>query len=304
LTWNAAENATSYTIYNGDDIVATSVTETSYMIEGLDANTTYCFTVTAVNEEVGSTTEDPYNGYEYVDLGLPSGLKWATCNIGASEPEECGNYYAWGETITKNQYNEQTSLVWGQRLDDISGNPQYDAASANWGGKWRMPTKDEMEELLTECDWEQTTMNDVVGYKFASKTNDNYIFLPSAGIYSDTNIASVGETLFYWSSTSEWEDLAGYARTYLLNDFLSMMFGPIHVSQIIMGHAGLSVRPCFPESWDKITARRQYRGNMLYFTYFNNNTGKMTLTVDGKEIEGNLIPLFDDNKDHEIIVNM
>ena len=243
LTWNAAENTTSYTIYNGDDIVATSVTETSYMIEGLDANTTYCFTVTAVNEEVSSTTEDPYNGYEYVDLGLPSGLKWATCNIGASEPEECGNYYAWGETITKNQYNEQTSLVWGKRLDDISGNPQYDAASANWGGKWRMPTKDEMEELLTECNWEQTTMNDVVGYKFASKTNDNYIFLPSAGMYSDTNIASVGETLFYWSSTSEWEDLAGYARTYLLNDFLSMMFGPIHVSQIIMGHTGLSVRP-------------------------------------------------------------
>ena len=243
LTWNAAENALSYNIYQGEDVVATSVTETSYMVEGLEAGTNYCFTVTAVNEEVSSTTEDPYNGYEYVDLGLPSGLKWATCNIGASEPEECGNYYAWGETITKNQYNEQTSLVWGQRLDDISGNPQYDAASANWGGKWRMPTKDEMEELLTECNWEQTTMNDVVGYKFASKTNDNYIFLPSAGMYSVTNIASVGVTLSYWSSTSEWEDLAGYAQTYLLNDFMSEIFGPIRVSQIIKGHTGLPVRP-------------------------------------------------------------
>ena len=85
-----------------------------------------------------------------------------------------------------------------------------------------------------------------------------------------------------WGLRSYYEGILGLVRTY----------------------AGLSVRPCFPESWDKITARRQYRGNMLYFTYINNNTGKMTLTVDGKEIEGNLIPLFDDNKDHEIIVNM
>ncbi len=94
--------------------------------------------------------EDPINpdgsdgkpeGHEYVDLGLS--VKWATCNVGATKPEEYGNYYAWGETATKSEYTEDNSLTYGKQMRDISGNAQYDAATANWGGTWRMPTNDE-----------------------------------------------------------------------------------------------------------------------------------------------------------------
>uniref|UniRef100_UPI0025B2398C PEGA domain-containing protein n=2 Tax=uncultured Muribaculum sp. TaxID=1918613 RepID=UPI0025B2398C len=88
-----------------------------------------------------STTGNTINGHEYVDLGLS--VKWAACNVGASSPEDYGNYYAWGETATKAEYTESNSKTYGKTMGDISGNPQYDAARANWGGTWRLPTKAE-----------------------------------------------------------------------------------------------------------------------------------------------------------------
>ena len=94
------------------------------------------------------------DGHEYVDLGLPSGLKWATCNVGASKPEDFGNYYAWGETSPKDEYTEDNCSTYEKQINDISGNAQYDAARANWGGKWRLPTKSEMQELRYKCTWE------------------------------------------------------------------------------------------------------------------------------------------------------
>ncbi len=113
------------------------------------------------------------NGHEYVDLGLPSGLKWATCNVGAKNPEDYGNYYTWSETST---------------------------AAANWGGTWRRPAKSELEELVNKCTWKWTTQNGVNGYKVTGPNGDS-IFLPAAGYRNGSSLYNVGSRGRYWSST-------------------------------------------------------------------------------------------------------
>ena len=125
------------------------------------------------------------DGHEYVDLGLPSGLKWATCNIGARAPEASGDYFAWGEIKTKKSFSESGSLTYGKKKYsiEIAGNSQLDAARANWGGSWRMPTKYECQELIDKCKWELVTVNcvnGVNGYKVTGP-NGNNIFLPATG---------------------------------------------------------------------------------------------------------------------------
>ena len=141
------------------------------------------------------------NGHEYVDLGLPSGLLWATCNVGATSPEEYGDYFAWGETSTKSEYTQANSLTYGKSLNDISGNPQYDAATANWGEGWRMPTTDEQKELMFNCNLELTSINGVDGWKLTSNKNDNYIFLPLTGEISEELLTDEGVYGHFWSST-------------------------------------------------------------------------------------------------------
>ncbi|MBQ3576658.1 MAG: hypothetical protein IJA28_04490, partial [Coprobacter sp.] len=142
-----------------------------------------------------------YNGHEYIDLGLPSGIKWATCNVGATTPEEYGDYFAWGETEPKDFYNWNTYKHCVENGDYYSVNSycpnsdigvednrtildaEDDAASANWGGSWRMPTKKEQEELLNNCIWSPPSQNGKSGYKIISKINGNSIFLPAAGFF-------------------------------------------------------------------------------------------------------------------------
>lgn len=160
------------------------------------------------------------NGHEYVDLGLPSGLKWATCNVGANKPEEYGDYFAWGETDAKQEYiienyknvrviRKKVFLGIGEKEKleyiigfDISGNPQYDVARKNWGGSWRMPTNDEMQELVDYCEWEWTEVNGVKGSNVTGP-NGNSIFLPAAGgdPYGSSILYYAGENGAYWSST-------------------------------------------------------------------------------------------------------
>lgn len=151
------------------------------------------------------------NGHKYVDLGLPSGLKWATCNVGANNPwENVGCYYAWGETEEKSNYDWSWSTYkwcngssdnmtkyctdsdWGRVDNKTVLDPQDDVAHVKWGGSWRMPTKAELDELCYNCTWTWTTQNEVNGYKVTGP-NGNSIFLPAAG--SD---AVEG---FYWSSS-------------------------------------------------------------------------------------------------------
>ena len=155
-----------------------------------------------------------------VDLGLPSGLKWASYNIGATRPEEYGDYYAWGETAPKADYSwatykhakgvsdkltkycTNTSYGYNGFTDDKTTlEPKDDAAHVNWGGAWRMPTDAEWTELRTQCTWTWTTQNGVNGYLVASKTNNNSIFLPAAG-YRDygTDLNYAGSHGGYWSS--------------------------------------------------------------------------------------------------------
>lgn len=153
------------------------------------------------NETTDSeTTEDTidYNGYEAVDLGLS--VKWATMNVGAESPEDYGNYYAWGEIETKSTYTSSNSVTYGVDMDDISGNAEYDAATANWGGSWRIPTSDELNELVDECTWEWTTLNDINGYLVTGE-NDNSIFLPAAGCRYGSSLNHVGSDGYYLSST-------------------------------------------------------------------------------------------------------
>jgi len=167
----------------------------------------------AENEEESVSEPTGYHkDHGYVDLGLPSGLKWATCNVGASRPGDYGNYYAWGEMSTKEEYwrsNSDSYESSDSKWNNIGGNSRYDAATANWGGYWRMPTKEDFEELLRECTWEWTTLNGHNGYKVIGP-NGNSIFLPAAGWRYGTDEGRVGSGGYYWSSTPD-ESYANYA---------------------------------------------------------------------------------------------
>ncbi|MEE0921210.1 MAG: hypothetical protein U0L47_01810 [Paludibacteraceae bacterium] len=154
------------------------------------------------------------NGYEYVDLGLS--VKWATCNVGATKPEEYGDYFAWGETQPKStynwstykwcngSYNTQTKYNTNSSYGTVDNKTQLelsdDAARANWGGSWRMPTSAEQNELRNNCTWTWTTQNGVYGYKVTSKKNGNSIFLPAAGYRLDSSLNDAGSG-GYWSSS-------------------------------------------------------------------------------------------------------
>ena len=174
------------------------------------------------------------NGYDYVDLGLPSGLKWATCNVGANSPTNYGNYYAWGEIEPKDNYTQENCLTWGQEIGDISGNPQYDAARANWGGTWRMPTKIEFEELIDNCTWRWMGKLGYKGYRVTGP-NGNSIFLPAAGNRDGTSLNYAGSYGCYWSSPP-YESTT--QRAYYL-DFNSYH----HVTHWDNRYYGHSVRP-------------------------------------------------------------
>ena len=159
--------------------------------------------------------------YEYVDLGLPSGLKWAKCNVGAETETDCGFYFQWGDvegksnadctwesykyyddsnnTLTK--YN--TSSEYGETPDNITTlKAEDDAARAYMGGNCRMPTRDEFRELYTYTDDEWTQMNGVNGWKFTSRVDENkYIFIPFSGERLDSSFYFQGTFGNVWSSS-------------------------------------------------------------------------------------------------------
>ncbi|MBR3075090.1 MAG: Ig domain-containing protein, partial [Bacteroidales bacterium] len=161
------------------------------------------------------TVKDPTKP-EAVDLGLPSGLKWANMNVGATSPEGYGSYYAWGETEPKSNYNwstykwcngseytqtkYNTSSSFGTVDNKTVLDPEDDAAHVNWGGSWRMPTKEEQDELRTKCTWTWTTQNGVKG-RLVTGPNGKSIFLPAAGLRNDTNLIDVGSKGRYWFSS-------------------------------------------------------------------------------------------------------
>ena len=158
----------------------------------------------------------PTDNHEWVDLGLPSGTLWATCNLGANSPDEYGDYFAWGETEPKDVYNWSaykwcngsyntltkycTNSSYGTVDNKTELDIEDDAAYANWGENWRMPTLDQQTELRTKCTWSWTTQNGVNGH-LVTGPNGNTLFLPAAGYRYDSSLDNAGSWGSYWSRT-------------------------------------------------------------------------------------------------------
>ena len=199
-------------------------------ITGLAPATTYHIRAYALRgleyyygEDKSFTTKENGGGgggtHEYVDLGLPSGTLWATCNVGANSPEGYGDYFAWGETAPKDSYDRSTykycmgsfnTLTKYCSISDYGYNgftdnltillPEDDAATANWDNGWRMPTKEEWQELLDNTTVTWTQQNGVDGRLFTA-SNGNSLFLPAAGDRWGSDLYGVGSDGYYWSSS-------------------------------------------------------------------------------------------------------
>ena len=166
----------------------------------------------SVHFKSGSTQQIPFESiaffefssdpHEAIDLGLS--VKWATCNIGASLPEEYGGLFSWGETIEKDDYSEDSYAFFSNEQYDYIGvnicGTKYDVARTQWGGLWRLPTRSEIQELTSRCTWTAETLNDVQGYRVTGP-NGNSIFLPSAGYQNGGSRTETGTGGFYWSGT-------------------------------------------------------------------------------------------------------
>ena len=191
-----------------------SCTITCRATDGSGVKATCAVTVSAVTS--GTT-----DGHDWVDLGLPDGTRWATCNIGAFNPRGTGNYYAWGETQPNSNYSwakytysngttdkltkycNQSSYGYNDFTDDLTELlPEDDAATQNWGSNWQMPSQEQFENLINSdyTTTEETTQNGVRGVKITSKINGESIFMPGAGWYSGTE-NKYPTSFYYWSRT-------------------------------------------------------------------------------------------------------
>ena len=219
----SGNSGASATFEAGSSVTVVATPDDGYEFDGwyvdgvsVSTNLEYTFTISENIALVAKFKEEysptgSVDGHAYVDLGLPSGVKWATCNIGATKPEEYGGDYAWGETEEKEDYSWSTYKWFSGNIYsnytftkyntntsmDVVDNktvlePEDDVAHVKWGGSWRMPTLDEQKELLNNCTWTWTTKNGVNGYRVTG-SNGNSIFLPAAG-----NSGSYGR---YWSSS-------------------------------------------------------------------------------------------------------
>ena len=181
---------------------------------------------------------------EQIDLELPSGTIWAACNLGASSPEKCGNYYAWGETEPKSYYDLDT-YKFGKNeyhLTKYNGEdrktilePEDDAANAVLGGKWHIPTKEQMQELLDNTTIKKSELNGVKGMLFTSKINGNTLFFPYSGSKRSSSIIGEGHWSYYWSSfltEPPFDRLPIPSKIFsfiLLNFFIIIIFYPKHL---------------------------------------------------------------------------
>ena len=158
------------------------------------------------------------DGHTYMDLGLPSGTLWAACNVGAKLPEEYGKYFSWGEIKAKENYNWQ-SYVFADgaynKLNKYCNKAFYgadgftdslevllqddDVASVQWSKKWKMPTREQWDELMTLADYKMTERNGVKGYLFTH--GNSSVFLPAAGVYHDSTLVDASSNGIYWSGS-------------------------------------------------------------------------------------------------------
>ena len=197
--------------------------------------------VTQTRPHHQSETQEPSKSHpQAIDLGLPSGTKWASCNVGASKPEEYGDYFAWGEVEAKSQYSWYT-FIHSDGLSetcrdlgrDIAGT-EYDVARMKWGGNWCMPTDAQFGELSYFCSHEWTTLDGVKGLKFTSMLNGNSIFLPASGYRHNDYLYHDGKYGHYRSSNC----YSTHSHSFEFHDYRASIFG--NVPQCC---EGFSVRP-------------------------------------------------------------
>ena len=266
------EEGSAYTengAYSGTRGAVPTIGENGYLDNGIDVNVV----------SIASTE------HEYVDLGLPSGTLWATCNVGANAPEEYGDYFAWGETQPKDYYDWSTyqycngsqntltkycnvsSYGYNNFTDELTTLlPEDDAATTNWGSAWRMPTKGEWQELYNNTTVTWTVQDDVYGCLFTA-LNGNSIFLPAAGCRVESNLNYAANNGFYWSSSmgilipNRAYHLYFYSDDYIL---------------ATRRYAGLSIRPVLsaPQSNTPIGAINglftiNANGDQVYFSQGN-----------------------------------
>ncbi len=198
------------------------------------------------------------NAQTYVDLGLPSGTLWADRNVGAASPEDYGDYFAWGETTSKSNYDWSTykylKYAHGEDYNKLTkycsqskfGNNGYidtlatlersdDVATVNWGNDWCMPTPQQFQELKDYCTWTWTARNGKNGYEVKGKSG-NSLFLPAAGYRGGTNLTDAESFGYYWSSSLDTDD-SGFGRGLVFN------FGFVSPVRWIYRPYGQSVRP-------------------------------------------------------------
>ena len=229
VCWSTSQNPTVSDSHTTDGTGTGSFTSS---ITNLEVSTTYYVRAyattiagTGYGEEVSFSTQSSSVGI-YVDLGLPSGTLWATCNVGAEAPEDYGDYFAWGDTQPKDFYGWDTYQYggfyegeWGEFYGKLTKYcnssyfgyngftdnlttllPEDDAATTNWGSDWRMPTKEEWQELYNNTTVTWTTQNGVNGRLFTA-SNGNSFFLPAAGYRYSSYLGSAGSYGYYWSSS-------------------------------------------------------------------------------------------------------
>lgn len=254
-----------------------NVSAQSFIVYGTDGSKTEFQTENVSRIEFVEGTTDPYNGHEYVDLGLPSGLLWATMNIGATSREDNGAFFAWGETSSKETYDisnykygmvttipahvdedgfdvpEEVIYSYTKYVPKAVASPygyngfyddktildlEDDAAHVNWSGSWRMPTVDEIRELKNECTWAFLTLNGKEGYKVTGP-NGNYIFLPATVNYPDYT--------FYLTSTLQYDSFYESRKTIGAYGVAFSTAGYNPYVEHFSRYGGYSVRPVCPK---------------------------------------------------------
>lgn len=241
--------------YYGDKVTLTITPDSGYQLDTLKVMcdgkeitvTDGVFTMPDGNVEITATFKERVVE-KYVDLGLS--IRWASYNVGATNPEDYGDYYAWGEITTKDTYTwanykyadgsydtltkYNNSSSYGTVDNKTTLETEDDAATANWGGNWRMPTVDEWQGLKDNCTWTWTTLNGVNGYEVKA-TNGNSIFLPAAGHRKDDILYSAGTGGYYWSNL-----LSAYYPSYVQDMYF---YSDYHGTGNYGRNYGLSVRP-------------------------------------------------------------
>ncbi len=197
-----------------------------------------CFAACGDNNGGGTTPEPSnpdnlVNGHEYVDMGLS--VKWAACNVGAATPSDFGSFFSWGGTDRVLDYTTGNCATYNKAMSDIAGNATYDAARAQWGDKWRMPTTAEIDELISNCAMTWIVQDGIPGCLFISTNTGQRIFLPAGGFRREANVYKSGIEAYYWSSTPlDGDNKKSYAL-FFVDDF------PQHITE--ERNLGYSIRP-------------------------------------------------------------